>query len=298
TISATDATVGRDLVGARAFNCIQCHSIAGREATATPGPDLVAMPERLQYEHFRTWLSDPKLTRPGTRMPTFFSQGRSGLTEHYGGDGDRQIAAIWAYLSQGEHLPLPEGLPDPGQFTLAVEERPIIFRTFMTGLGSRVIACGFPEQIHYAFDAEHCALRLVWTGRFLNAQGAWAARGGSETDPEQEPVWQVPPQSTQLHLVGGDGSEPRARFRGYRLDDGGRPTFHYEISAGAVTVEVLETPIPDTEGPSLRRRFALQGPPGTVVATDLPGHRLVEGDAGPITLDGRGQAVFTMELSW
>ena len=63
------AEIGRQLVGAGGFNCIQCHSIAGRPSTGLPGPDLVQMVQRLRYDYFADWLTNPKMIRPGTRMP-------------------------------------------------------------------------------------------------------------------------------------------------------------------------------------------------------------------------------------
>ncbi len=283
-----DAEIGRSLVGAGGFNCIQCHSIAGRPATSTPGPDLVEMPRRLRYEHFERWLLHPMLLRPGTRMPTFFSSGRSGL-DALGGDGPAQVAAIWSYLAQGEFLPLPAGLTDPGEFEIDAGAGPVVLRTFMEGIGPRAIACGFPQRVNYAFDAASCALRMVWVGRFLNASGAWGARGGSDTDPDQPPVW----TGTDAVLSG------TARFRGYRLDAEARPVFLYDLVRGATTLRVSEQPRPG--GAGLVREFDVQGPPGTELPVNLPaGHRF-SGDeltGRTVTLDARGKAHFALELTW
>ncbi|MCH8004712.1 MAG: c-type cytochrome [Planctomycetes bacterium] len=108
-----ETEIGRSLVGSRGLNCISCHSIAGRASTNLPGTDLVQMAERLRWGYFRAWLHDPKTLRPNTRMPSFFFDGQSGLREHFAGDADRQVTAMWHYLSLGESLPLPDGLADP-----------------------------------------------------------------------------------------------------------------------------------------------------------------------------------------
>lgn len=283
-----DTEIGRALAGAGGFNCVQCHSIAGRPATSTPGPDLVEMPRRLRYEHFERWLLHPMLLRPGTRMPTFFSAGRSGL-DALGGDGPAQVAAIWSYLAQGEFLPLPAGLTDPGDFEIDPGEEPVVLRTFMEGIGPRAIACGFPQRVNYAFDAASCALRMVWVGRFLNASGAWGARGGSDTDPDQPPVW----TGTDTVLPG------TARFRGYQLDAEAQPVFLYDLVNGATTVRVSEQARPG--GPGLVREFDVKGPPGTELRINLPaGHRFAEGQAArdTVTLDAGGAGHFILELSW
>ncbi|MHC4947433.1 MAG: hypothetical protein ACYTG1_04125 [Planctomycetota bacterium] len=298
------ASIGRQLVGSAAFNCIQCHTIAGRDATGTPGPDLARMPARLRYASFRRWLHDPARLRPGTRMPSFFVAGRSGFTDLLGGDAERQIEAMWCYLSQGEFLPLPEGLADPGGLTLDVDAEPIVFRTYMAAAGVRAIACGFPAQVHCAFDGDRCRLALVWEGRFLDASGAWAARGGSETNPERV-VWTAP----DAPLVRLDEGTDERRFRGYRLDDGGRPTFLYDLGAGETRVQVRERPDPvvDGDGPRLRRRLELTGPPGRGVRVDPGAGDLARGagawterpDGGwRLELGPDGRADFSVEVRW
>ncbi len=298
------AEIGRRLTGATGFNCIQCHSIAGRASTNLPGPDLVDMPERLRYGFFSQWMHDPRQIRPGTRMPTFFYGGRSGLPA-LGGNADDQIAAIWGYLSQGDHLALPDGLADPGDFQVEVLDEPVVLRTFMKDTGGRAIACGFPERIHFAFDAGRCRVRQVWTGRFLNAAGVWAARGGSETDPDQAPVWVDPGTDVITLTASGGDTPPVHRFRGYRFDTLRRPTFHYELIAGDAVVHVSESPVPIwTDGrPSLQRRFELDGPPGRRFVVHAAGHRFLDtGESAdePVdrSLDGNGIARFTLELTW
>lgn len=304
--SAGMAESGRRLVGSGGFNCIQCHVIADRDPSDLPGPDLARMPQRLRFEHFREWVGDPKLLRPGTRMPSFFYGGRSGLLDELDGDAGSQIAAIWAYLSQGDDLPLPDGLTGPESYALAVEDRPIVFRTFMKDVGPRAIACGFPEQVHYAFDAGRCAVRLVWTGRFLGAQGAWAARGGSETNPDSEPAW-ISPDRPVFSVIGAGVPVPaEPQFRGYRLADDGRPDFLYSLHADGALIEVTERTAPRRRGDevSLLRRFELTGPPGTVVGVELQGHRIGASGAAPqrdraqVTLDGEGRAILEAELRW
>ncbi len=276
--------IGRQLVGVKGFNCIQCHSIAGRASTGLPGPDLVQMAERLRYRWFNDWLHDPRLLHPGTRMPTFFYGGRSGLPQ-CDGNAQQQIDAMWAYLGLGEFLPLPEGLSDPGDFQIAVEDEPVVLRTFMEGVGPRAIACGFPEAVHFVFDAERCRLAHAWTGRFLNAATIWAARGGHNTDPEQGFAWSAP--AVPL-LAGADGTPLEPRFRGYRLDTDRVPTFEYELHGSGQTFTVRERAQP-LSGSGLSRFVQIEGPPGASLR--LYGDRLVQlDDAGRLRLD--------LEVTW
>jgi hypothetical protein len=252
------------------------------------------MTERLRFDAFARWIHDPKLVRPGTRMPSFFLSGKSGFTDLLEGDAHRQVEAVWAYLSQGEFLPMPEGLIDPAGLELAVNNEPIVFRTFIEQAGVRAIACGYPEQVHCAFDAENCRLAAIWEGPFLNAKGAWAARGGSQTNPKQL-VWTATDRPIIQLADGGEStSQVGRRFRGYRLDQDRRPVFLYEIFAGGVTISVAEQPLPkrDNAGASLVRRFQITGAPDQRVLIDRGG------GASEQALGADGTISFDVEVTW
>jgi mono/diheme cytochrome c family protein len=284
------AALGRELVGSKGLNCIQCHTIAGNESTGTPGPDLAMMTERLRFDNFARWVHDPKRVRPGTRMPSFFVNGKSGFTNILEGNAEDQIRAIWAYLSQGEFLPLPDGLIDQAGLELRVQNEPIVFRTFIKQAGVRAIACGFPEQVHCAFDAEKCRLALVWDGPFLNAKGAWAARGGTQTNPSRV-VWTAAEQD--VIRIGDTDQDPMTaslRFRGYRLDESRRPIFMYDATAANTTISIAEQLIPSRANgrPKLLRRFVIEGTPGIVL--DVLGKRA--------TVNADGRATIDVEVTW
>lgn len=299
--------VGRQLVGAKAMNCIQCHNVAGKRSTGTPGPDLSQMAERLRYDAFSRWIHDPKLTRPGTRMPSFFVAGMSGFTDLLGGEAAKQVDAIWAYLSLGEFMPLPDGFVDPSSMTLQVTNEPVVFRSFIKGAGVRALAVGYPEQIHIAYDAEKCRLAEAWEGEFINAAGAWANRGGTETNPEKV-RWTSPkdPVFVSASIAGGSSAEITTKFRGYRLDEQRRPVFIYELHAGEIEILVEEQPLPSrAEGkPRVIQRFTLEGPKGTkvILATGGREARGTSGDArdgfASVTLDDAGKAQFELEVTW
>ena len=293
--SVAMARDGHLLTGDAHFNCIQCHAIAGANATGTPGPDLAQMPGRLRYSHFSRWLHDPARVVPGTRMPSYFMDGYSGFMEILGGEAAAQVDAVWHYLSQGENLPLPAGVETGAGYELLVDDEPIVFRTFMASAGVRAIACGYPEQVHCAFDADRCAVTSVWTGRFLNAAGAWGARGGAETNPSAL-VWTAP-EGAFLSVEGYEDAKPK--FRGYRLDAKRRPTFMYEIEG---VLLVRETPEPRVDPPALRRRIEFLGNPGAVIML-RPGAAEVngayeDGDAYRVELNSRGEGRVTVEIRW
>ena len=94
------------------FACISCHSVGSFGATQVfeaPGINLARTGERLLPQYFKRWLRNPPLIDPQTKMPVYFDEeGKSPYTEVYGGDGEKQIAAIWQYIRLGEKMPAPK----------------------------------------------------------------------------------------------------------------------------------------------------------------------------------------------
>jgi hypothetical protein len=72
--------------------------------------DMTVMARRLKPDWFRRYLPDPAGLRPGTRMPSFWPEGKAAIQNVLGGDTGRQIAAIWAFLSKGNAAETPPGL--------------------------------------------------------------------------------------------------------------------------------------------------------------------------------------------
>ena len=84
------------------FNCIQCHDLGKRPATAVfeaPAPNLAYAHERLRKEYFHRWTLFPLRIDPETKMPRFADDdGKTPLTDFFGGDASAQFEAIWQYL--------------------------------------------------------------------------------------------------------------------------------------------------------------------------------------------------------
>jgi hypothetical protein len=105
------ARAGRALVAARGgLDCGACHAIGPAPATKVfegQGPNLKLVRERLRPRFFPRWMHAPARIEPGTKMPQFFADGESQLTEYFDGDAARQIEALWHYLLQGRGLQPP-----------------------------------------------------------------------------------------------------------------------------------------------------------------------------------------------
>jgi cbb3-type cytochrome oxidase cytochrome c subunit len=283
---------GRAIIGKGGLGCISCHDIAGVPNTGTRGPDLATVGQRVRYDWYERWLHQPLRMAPGTRMPQAFVDGKSTLTTVLNGDPKAQAEAMWAYLSLGPGLPLPEGMEPPKGLLLAVTDRPQLLRTFLPDAGTRAVAVGYPGGVSLAFDADRCRLAYGWAGNFLDASPVWNNRGGGLAKPLGPRFWAAPPGHPWGLTVNPDvppdflgradspafgatlpESPPRVydgpravHFDGYRLDSAGRPTFRYRLTANPNGAELTvgETPVPVTSGVAagVRRVFAVEAPAG------------------------------------
>ncbi len=229
----TDAAVlaGRLLMDTQdGLACESCHVHGERQPSGSPGLAMTAFAERLRYEWYKAYMPNPARFKPGTRMPSFATDGVSAETDILAGDAAAQEDAMWAYFSLGELSPPPKDATAQSSMTLTVGERPRVFRSFLHAAGSRGIAVGFPVGVHFSFDATECRLAELWRGDFINAAGSWAGRGGSELGGQGEHLW----TAAAAPLIEYPGA-PAPEFRGYRLDVEGVPSFLYRI--GELSVE-------------------------------------------------------------
>jgi hypothetical protein len=228
-----DVGYGRKLVGTEGLSCISCHVFAGHKSLGIPAMDLALVTRRLRKEWFQRYLMDPPLLRPGTRMPSFWPEGKSSRPDLLKGDTARQINAIWTYLSLGLEGGLPPGLVQ-GKMELVATNQAIIYRHFLQGAGSRGIGVAYPEKANLAFDANEIRLALIWQGPFLDVARHRTGRGEGFEGPLGYNVVKMPPGPPFAILESGATPWPQTagkkggyRLLGYQLDGNGRPTFRY-----------------------------------------------------------------------
>ncbi len=292
------AVIGHGLVGTDGVSCIQCHTASGHPALGVPAVDLSTMHRRLRPGWFRKHLLDPQQTNPGTRMTAFWGNGGTDriFPEILGGDPVKQVDAIRTYLSLGESMPLPEGVvPEAGEYSLVPGDRPVVFGTFMAGVGPRTIAVGLPENVHYAFDAEHGRLARIWRGDFMDARGTWHGRAGQLESPAGSSVIEPPPGPSIAILPDRRSPWPPPatrdaagvrdgpwRFVGRSVDEAGRPIFHWELDG----VRIGERPRPRLAagGTRLVREFTVASDVGR---GDLYGRMAVAETIAPVGGEGR-----------
>ena len=241
--------------------CVQCHVFKGESLPGVVGIDLEGVTNRVQPAWLHDFLKDPGSLKERTRMPTFFPNGQSQNRDVLNGDVELQLAAMSAYLKEIGNQPLPDKIQHARDqnYELTPTDRPIVLRTFMPITGTHAIAVGFPQHVHFAFDAENISLSQAWRGRFLDAEGTWFVRFAPPADPLGDRRITFPPRIAVAELDDNtspwptDATSAGAKFRGYRLDNSGVPTFLYSVHG----VDVEDRIEPD-QGSGLRRTIAIQ----------------------------------------
>lgn len=291
-INNQQISIGRQLVGKGGLGCISCHDISGVANTGTRGPDLATINQRVRFDWYERWLHQPLRMAPGTRMPQAFVDGVSSLRTVLNGNPRAQADAMWAYLSLGPGLPLPEGLEPPKGLIISVKDNAEVLRTFLPEAGSKGIAVGYPGGVNLAFSADQCRLAYAWAGHFLDAAPVWNNRGGAPARLLGPKLWTAAPThpwglTTNPHLPPdflARANNPAfgtplplepariyhglqaVHFDGYSLDRQNRPTFRYTLNEGGTgaVLRIAETPIPMTTvvATGFRRHFEFEAPGG------------------------------------
>ena len=295
---------GRKLVGDKGLSCIKCHTFAEHPSAGVPAINMATMTRRLNKDWFQAYMRKPSSFRRGTRMPESWPDGKTFYPDMLDGDTDKQINAVWTYLSDGEDAPQPSGLIQ-AKLEIMADEFPRIYRNFIKGAGPRAIGVGYPESVNLAFDADNCRMALIWQENFMDGSLHWFGRGKGYQPPLGVKVRELP---NSIGFFDGDISawptstdkesarELGMQFKGYSFDEERRPTFLYEFKGTAIT----EKPIPrlvDEVG-LLSREFTVAG--GQEIAyqaatgssiTETDGAFNVDGLTITLTGDGRPEIV-------
>jgi len=262
-ITPQDAKIGWKLVGRDGLGCVSCHTFTTHGSMGIPALALDKMGERLEWEWLQRYLPNPAALRPGTRMPTFWPEGKAVNTKILNGDTAGQIRSIYAYLADGPKAEIPAGLIR-GKKEIVVDDEAVIYRNFIDGAGPRAIGVGYPERANLAFDAQNLRLALLWQGSFIDMARHSTDRGVGYEPPLGDHRIRLPDGPAFAALPAATAPwpttiDPGSRFLGYRLDARQQPTFRYRVAG--VTIE--ETPLakPGSVDMTLVRTFRFQGTP-------------------------------------
>ncbi|WP_193212438.1 PA14 domain-containing protein [Luteolibacter marinus] len=137
--------------------------------------------------------------------------------------GQESIALAW----KGPGLPSWRNLADhpieAAKPSIPIQpsgERAVVYRNFIADTTPRAIGIGFPGGLNLAYSADHLAPELIWSGYFMDGSRHWVDRGQGNQPPAGENV---------VKLSGTPALPSEARFRGYKLDPSGNPTFMVQI---------------------------------------------------------------------
>jgi hypothetical protein len=164
-----------------------------------------------------------------------------------------------------------------------------LLRSFMDLPGAprvvHAISVGSPQQVHYTYDMDRGAIIQVWRGGFLDATPMWHSRGDGSSRPSGAVQHLGAHQFAVQKLASAeapwsaDSAGTGFRTKGYKLDDGDRPTFRYQMYGGLVedAIHVLEN------GHGLQRRISMASPAAGLYVRLAVG-KTIEGGANGLYL--------------
>ncbi len=83
------------------YQCLSCHytgTIPEGKSFSDLAPNLTMASSRLKPEWILDWLHDPLKLQPGTRMPTYFFEGKGPDVSVFDGNAEEQIKALKTYV--------------------------------------------------------------------------------------------------------------------------------------------------------------------------------------------------------
>lgn len=284
--------IGRELVGNKGLNCIACHTFKGKRATEMAGIDLTETATRLNRDWFYAYLVSPQRFHPQTIMPTFWPGGKSVRPKILDGHTDKQIDAIWTYLSEGPNAPDPPGLIRES-LELTVGDEAVMLRRQYHGVGKRGIGVGYPNKLNLVFDAEQIRLAHIWKNRFIDAGGVWRGQGSGSPGIIGDARLAMPqgsafaPDADLEKFTDKPARDLGIRFKGYELDAKRRPTFFYVIGKIKVSDTFIDVSA-EGDRPAYFKRTIVFDAPGDAESIAMrlaEGKTITAGDNGTFLID-------------
>lgn len=173
--------------------------------------------------------------------------------EYHGNEG---IALAWRNASVPGWKSLSDTSVKGGREPIPLvplNGRAVVYRNFIEGTTPRGIGIGFPGNVNMAYSADHLGPELIWTGSFMDASRHWTDRGQGNQAPAGEKV---------VRLGGSRALPENARFRGYKLDAAGNPTFSVQVG-GQFLLDAWK-PAGTGGEPTLARTITVKGQGGAM----------------------------------
>ena len=258
---------GLELAGNKGLNCVACHTYKYKLSDTMPAVDLTEMAERLKKDWFYQYMLEPQRLSPNTVMPSYWPQGKAIRNDIPGTSRD-QIEDLWQYLLDGRQARAPRGVVrEP--LEIVVDSKAKILRRSYPGIGKRGIGVGYPDGVNIAFDAEQLRLGLIWNGKFVDPGGVWTGQGSGNVRPMgavTEFAKGPDLDDSKTPWIVDDTRPTKHKFKGYWLDNKGRPTFRYTF--GEIDVEDYYSEIIGNENLATRLKRRIR------FSTDIPTREL------------------------
>jgi hypothetical protein len=220
------------MIGADGLSCIACHDYNGQKSGGAGALDIVHVTERIQKNWFHLYMRQPSRFHPTVIMPTYWPGGQPIRPEILEGDTEKQIEALWNYLSDGQRAKTPKGLSRQSN-EIRVADETIMVRGRGTA-SYRGIGVGYPERISLVFDSREMNLTHLWKGEFVNiGHGRFNIRGENRfTFAPGIPFHRLDSLDESWPYKGKANytfpQDHGYQYRGYHLDAQKRPTFRYQ----------------------------------------------------------------------
>lgn len=178
-----------------------------------------------------------KLSKGEHKVRVEYFQAAGGAELYVGWSGPFDVTALSKWTPPGYKRPQAPKVDESVGMPIEVKDEVVIYRNFITGVGNRGIAVGYPGGLNMAWSAESFSPVLLWRGAFIDAARHWRNRGGGAQPPAGYDV--VRPLDVSLPFAVASGGKPQweqydfgaespgYQWKGYRLDTKGAPTFRY-----------------------------------------------------------------------
>lgn len=142
-------------------------------------------------------------------------------------------------------------------------DHPIVQRCFIEYNHKKRTECaavGEVSGVHYAIDLSNGSIINTWRGAFIDATSMWTSRGELQL---AQPLGTVVVHSDKPAFALLDGKEANwpdsiqvgYDFKGYQLDESGRPIFSYHFKG----VEIEDRIVPEKDNQGLMRSLTFTG---------------------------------------
>ncbi|MEO5915302.1 MAG: c-type cytochrome [Luteolibacter sp.] len=185
----------------------------------------------------------------------------------------------WKWLTDDTAKPAKTHTPIPIE---PANGRPVIYRNFIDGTTPRAIGVGFPGGLNLAYSADNLAPEILWTGKFIDGSYKWIERGTDASPPAGENV---------VKLTTTRALPTEARFRGYKLDPAGNPTFSVQIG-DQILLDSWHA-----ESGALVRKLSVSRSP-LEIQIPQPPELIVEGASGKSSLQLTPGTPVTLTYRW